>query len=639
MLLKQVFFTPSDEVATEIKAFTKKIFDHCTKFVSKTSATPLDQLYVDGFDADQIWEQLQLQNAPLVDELTKRIRNFHKAPEQIQLFSSLKDEANQDKGEDEQDEVEKDSEADSEDEEAAESGQSDAEEEEATSSDEEALAKKASKNTQLKQKKKKKARDVAEDGFFDWDEMDKAAEEEEDSADDHELDLEDDEIMGDEDGDEDEDDDEGDDFSDEDDGSQDGGEMTYKDFFNDEDEAELAREGGSDDDEDDDVDMEDEEEFPSVKRARVDAPEEDVDEEELAERGIMSSHQRRQLLLQKEIKELEEQALGDKPWLLKGEVRSGARPENSLLEAVLDYDRPVKVAPVITEEVSIALEDMIKKRILEDEFDDVIRKFAGNEGDEKKKLEEVSMEKSKEGLGEIYEKEYMKTAMGFEADDESKQDQEEIDVMFKSLCWKLDALSNYNFTPKPIVKELQVKPSVPAIAMEEVTPIGVSDANLKAPEEIYDKKRKRGEAVLQSREEMSQAERKAQRNAKKHTRRKEKRQQEADEKLVAKLNPGLGNKYEKKKLLESLANAKNVTTGKAIEGSTKQFSNSKEFFSRLQVRYAVRMVLYVVADLLTNGHMCVFLGFREREAEEEIDTAVAQTAPGFACAWRRVRCC
>ncbi|EGZ30751.1 hypothetical protein PHYSODRAFT_476379 [Phytophthora sojae] len=324
----------------------------------------------------------------------------------------------------------------------------------------------------------------------------------------------------------------------------------------------------------------DEEEYPTIKRAKPD--EENVDEEDLAERGIMSSHQRQRLRLQKEIKELEQEAISEKPWLLKGEVRSAARPENSLLEAVLDYDRPVKAAPVITEEVSIALEEMIKKRILEDDFDDVIRKFAGNEQDEKNKLEEVSMEKSKEGLGEIYEKEYMKTAMGFEADDESKQDQEEIEVMFKSLCWKLDALSNYHFTPKPAVKELQVKPAVPAIAMEEVVPISVSDANLKAPEEVYDKKRKRGEAVLQSKEEMTQSERKALRNAKKHARRKEKRQREFDERLVAKLNPGLGNKYEKKKMLESIAGAKNITTGKQIEGSSKQFSNSKEFFSRLQ---------------------------------------------------------
>jgi len=51
---------------------------------------------------------------------------------------------------------------------------------------------------------------------------------------------------------------------------------------------------------------------------------------------------------------------------------------------------------------------------------------------------------------------------------------------------------------------------------------------------------------------------------------------------VAKINPGMGNKYEKKKLMESL-NAKNVTKGKEIDGSSRQFSTSSEFFSRLQV--------------------------------------------------------
>ncbi|RLN98516.1 hypothetical protein BBJ28_00026916, partial [Nothophytophthora sp. Chile5] len=487
-----VFFTPSEEVAGAIKAFTKHAFDRCTKYPAKNgSAVALDELYVDGFDADQIWEQLRLQNGPLVAELSQRIRTLHKAPESIQLFPSEKPAVPQPASEEDEEEA------------------------------------------------------------------DQEAPGGEDS---------DSEINSDDDG-----EDNGD--SEDDDAATAGSDE----------EEEAKAEEGDDDDEDVDAqaDDDDEEDYPTINRAKPDE-DEPVDEEELAERGIMSSHQRQRLRLQKEIKELEEEAIGDKPWLLKGEVRSGARPENSLLEAVLDYDRPVKAAPVITEEVSVALEELIKKRILEEDFDDVIRKFAGNEQDEKNKLEEVSMEKSKEGLGEIYEKEYMKTAMGFEADDESKQDQEEIEVMFKSLCWKLDALSNYHFTPKPIVKELQVKPAVPAIAMEEVVPISVSDANLKAPEEVYEKKRKRGEAVLQSKEEMTQGERKALRNAKKHSRRKEKRQREFDEKLVAKLNPGLGNKYEKKKMLESIAGAKNITKGKEIEGSSKQFSNSKEFFTRLQ---------------------------------------------------------
>ncbi|KAF1775892.1 SWIB domain [Phytophthora cactorum] len=486
----EVFFTPSEEVAKEIKAFAKHAYDRTSKYQSKSGgAAPLEELYVDGFDADQ---------------MTQRIRTFHKNTDNILLFPSEKQEESEEEEEEEQKDKLGRYTADSDEEE------------------------KEVKNS--KKKKAKKARDVAEDGFFDWDEMDKAAEEEEEDEDDEDMDGDDDENE--------EDDDESE--MEEDSDAEAAEEMKFEDFFGAEGEEEGEEEGR----------RQRRRGYPTIKRAKPDE-EENVDDEELAERGIMSSHQRQR-------QHLEHEAISEKPWLLKGEVRSAARPENSLLEAVLDYDRPVKAAPVITEEVSIALEEMIKKRILEDDYDDVIRKFAGNEEDRKNKLEEVSMEKSKEGLGEIYEKEYMKTAMGFEADDESKQDQEEIEVMFKSLCWKLDALSNYHFTPKPAVKDCSV-----------------SDANLKAPEEVYEKKRKRGEAVLQSKEEMTQTERKALRNAKKHARRKEKRQREFDERLVAKLNPGLGNKYEKKKMLESIAGAKNITTGTQIEGSSKQFSNSK----------------------------------------------------------------
>ncbi|KAG3118734.1 hypothetical protein PI124_g2763 [Phytophthora idaei] len=569
----EVFFTPSEEVAKEIKAFAKHAYDRTSKYQSKSGgAAPLEELYVDGFDADQVWEQLRLLNGPLVTEMTQRIRTFYKNTDNILLFPSEKQEESEEEEEEEElEEEQKDSEADSDENDSDDDENSD---DDTADSDEE---EKEVKNS--KKKKAKKARDVAEDGFFDWDEMDKAAEEEEEDEDDEDMDGDDDE------NDENEEDDDDESEMEEDSDAEAAEEMKFEDFFGAEGEEE-GEEGDEDEEEElNDVDMQDgdndDEEYPTIKRAKPDE-EENVDDEELAERGIMSSHQRQRQRLQKEIKDLEHEATSEKPWLLKGEVRSAARPENSLLEAVLDYDRPVKAAPVITEEVSIALEEMIKKRILEDDYDDVIRKFAGNEEDRKNKLEEVSMEKSKEGLGEIYEKEYMKTAMGFEADDESKQDQEEIEVMFKSLCWKLDALSNYHFTPKPSVKELQVKPAVPAIAMEEVVPISVSDANLKAPEEVYEKKRKRGEAVLQSKEEMTQTERKALRNAKKHARRKEKRQREFDERLVAKLNPGLGNKYEKKKMLESIAGAKNITTGTQIEGSSKQFSNSKEFFTRLQ---------------------------------------------------------
>ena len=87
----------------------------------------------------------------------------------------------------------------------------------------------------------------------------------------------------------------------------------------------------------------------------------------------------------------------------------------SLLEAVLEYEQATRSAPEITIESTAALEDVIKQRIRDEAWDDVERKVT--EQVAKKELAEVSQEKSKLGLGEIYEKEYMQKAMGVEADD------------------------------------------------------------------------------------------------------------------------------------------------------------------------------------------------------------------------------
>ncbi|ETW00395.1 hypothetical protein H310_07033 [Aphanomyces invadans] len=565
----EVFFAPSTELATEIAHFTKYLFDQAKKFESaESAASSLDALYVDGFDADQIWEQLKLQNEPVVKEVGRQIKKLAKNPTSVAFFAGetsddatgagnsesegdIAEEQDNDMSEGEEEDSEPNDRDDRDD---------DEEEDEDGLDDEDELTSAPTKSSTGS--KKRKRRDL-EDGFFDWDEMEKAAEEEEldDDEDDENID---DDAEGDDD----------DDFEDEDDDGLNEKTATYKDLF---DEPTEEGDDGDDNEVDEEV-AEEEDEKPSSKRKAATLLT-DEQEEELAERGILSTHQRRSNHLHDQIKSLEEEALGDKPWVLKGEVKASARPENSLLEATLEYDRPTKVAPIITVEVTQELEELIKSRIRDDNFNDVVRKLAVNENAQKEATE-LSMEKSKEGLGEIYEKEYMKTAMGFEDNSELKKEQEEIDVMFQKLCWKLDALTNFHFTPKPIVREMHVTPAAPAITMEEAVPIAVSDANLHAPEEVYDKKHKR-DGVVRSREEMSQDERKAARNAKKHARRKSRKQKEADEKFVAKVNPGMGNKYEKKKLLDSLQ-AKNVSTGKAIEGSTRQFSNSSEFFSRLQ---------------------------------------------------------
>lgn len=47
------------------------------------------------------------------------------------------------------------------------------------------------------------------------------------------------------------------------------------------------------------------------------------------------------------------------------QVTAAKRPKNSALEVDLDFEHNVRPAPVITEEVTASLEELIQKRILE----------------------------------------------------------------------------------------------------------------------------------------------------------------------------------------------------------------------------------------------------------------------------------
>ena len=69
------------------------------------------------------------------------------------------------------------------------------------------------------------------------------------------------------------------------------------------------------------------------------------------------------------------------------------------------------------------------------------------------------------------------------------------------------------------------------------------------------------------------------RRAKKAARRKARQARKADEKAIARINPGLGNKHAHKKMMETLASARNVTEGKT--GSKVNYTKSSEFFNEL----------------------------------------------------------
>lgn len=49
-------------------------------------------------------------------------------------------------------------------------------------------------------------------------------------------------------------------------------------------------------------------------------------------------------------------------------------------------------------------------------------------------LPQVSQEKSKEGLGDIYEREYMRLALGVEGESAESKEKQEMAALFRKLC-------------------------------------------------------------------------------------------------------------------------------------------------------------------------------------------------------------
>ncbi|AEO59256.1 hypothetical protein MYCTH_2307401 [Thermothelomyces thermophilus ATCC 42464] len=209
-----------------------------------------------------------------------------------------------------------------------------------------------------------------------------------------------------------------------------------------------------------------------------------------------SAHERRQAKIAEEIRKLEAELVAKRAWTLSGEASAVDRPVNSLLEEDLDFEHVGKPVPVITEEVSESIEALIKRRILAQEFDEVLRRRPdtfGNPNGTRRGLVDVDDTKAKQSLAEIYEEEHVKKAnldaYVSQADEKLRRDEEEIKKMWKEISAKLDALSSWHYKPKPAAPTLTVVADVATVAMEDAQPTtaqGVAGGeSMIAPQEVY----------------------------------------------------------------------------------------------------------------------------------------------------------
>ncbi|KAF2840558.1 Mpp10 protein [Patellaria atrata CBS 101060] len=207
-----------------------------------------------------------------------------------------------------------------------------------------------------------------------------------------------------------------------------------------------------------------------------------------------SNHERRQAKLAEEIRRLEAANVAKREWVLAGEARAVDRPINSLLEEDLEFERAGKPVPVITAEVSEDIEELIKRRIVARQFDEVIRRRPDNlaTGPKARRgLFELDDTKAKKGLAEEYEDEHLRaTDPNFVdvKDEKLKAEHREIEKLWKEVSAKLDSLSSWHYRPKTVTPSLEIRTDAPTIMIEDARPtIGgeVGNASMLAPQELY----------------------------------------------------------------------------------------------------------------------------------------------------------
>ncbi|KAL2833655.1 U3 small nucleolar ribonucleoprotein complex, subunit Mpp10 [Aspergillus pseudoustus] len=236
-------------------------------------------------------------------------------------------------------------------------------------------------------------------------------------------------------------------------------------------------------------------------------------------RGNRSTHEKQRSRIADEIRRLEAASIAKKEWMLSGEARAAERPMNSLIEEDLDFERIGKPVPVVTTELSEGIEDLVKRRIIAKEFDEVIRRRPGLPDKRNAQKARVELEdgKPQQSLAELYEADHLRATDANYADPENQKlfkEHTEITNLWRDITSQLDTLSNWHYKPKAPQASINVVTDVATITMEDAQPTTsgtVRASAALAPQEIYapgETTRSPGEVVMRNgvpitKEEMS----------------------------------------------------------------------------------------------------------------------------------------
>ena len=278
-----------------------------------------------------------------------------------------------------------------------------------------------------------------------------------------------------------------------------------------------------------------------------------------------------------------------RPWALRGEVQGKDRPRNSLLGSDATWDGVSKDPPPLDAAFGLRVEEVIKERVLAQNFDDIVPQTVVEEAYRERRSGKVEDQddgalgqKSKLGLSEEYERDYVERQENGEKSDKRAEMKHSTRSGGSSrVAWmryrtSRRRSSDRRWTRKSSRLGPKHRPCSSRRRRRRPTEEGL------APEEVRAKKRGR-EELQRSQEEATRDERKAQRLAKKKARNAKRKKLRADARIVAKVAPDLKNPYEAKRVVRRVQQAEG-----GDQGSTAGRASSSSSFRRRSARGARR---------------------------------------------------